>query len=68
LIIDGKEVLRIFDTKSDPKKITCYTFTEDDIIIKYYETNFESIFILSEDNDEIAVITQGSLNIIKVNE
>jgi len=27
--IDGKEVLRIFDIHSDPKKITCFTFLED---------------------------------------
>ncbi len=60
--------MRIFDTKSDSKKITCFTFTEDDNIIKYYETNFESKFILSEDSDEIAIINQGSINIIKVNE
>ena len=33
LVIDGKELLRIFDTKSHSKKITCFTFTEDDNII-----------------------------------
>ena len=43
LIIDGKEVLRIFDTKSDPKQITCFTFLEDNKIIKNcYKKDVES--------------------------
>ena len=70
LIIDGKEVLRIFDTKSDPKQITCFTFLEDNKIInKYSDKYLESKFILSEDNDEIAILNQmGSIKMIKVND
>lgn len=41
-LIEDKEVLRIFDTKSDPKKLTCFTFLEGNKLIKsFYETEFE---------------------------
>ncbi len=62
--------MRIFDTQSESNTITCFTFLEDnEIIKKSSEKYLESKFILSEENDQIAILNQGgSLNIIKVND
>ena len=61
--------MRIFDIFSDHKKITCFTFLEDNKIIKsFYETEFDSLFRLSENSDEIAIISEGCLNIITIND
>lgn len=61
--------MRISDTESNPKKISCFTFQDDNKMIEsFYERDFLSTFLLSEDTEEIAVICEGSLNIIKVND
>ena len=61
--------MRIIDTESDSKKLTCFTFLENNKIIKsFYQTEFESKFIVSEDSDEIAILSKGCINIIKIND
>ncbi len=62
--------MRIFDTQSESNTITCFTFLEDNKIIKKCSDKYlKSKFILSGDNDEIFILNQGgSINIIKVND
>ena len=38
------------------------------MIKSYYQTESESKFILSEDSDEIALLSNGSINILKIND
>jgi hypothetical protein len=62
--------LRIFDTQSEFNTITCFTFLENNRIIKKCSDKYlESKFILSEDDHQIVILNQGgSINIIKVND
>lgn len=57
LIIEDKEVIRIFDTESDPRTISCCSLLEGDRIFATYVSEFESKFIVSENSNEIAIIS-----------